>query len=269
MKVLKTPWKNELMDLVSSSKKSIKITSPFVKGNICSEILSKKNLNVHFELITSFKLLNIYSGSLDLGGLEQIIKSEGVVKNYSNLHSKIYLFDERKVIISSGNLTSGGLLNNYEYGIYSSDSELVDKVSSDFLALSNDENIGVVKLKDIEKVRQIISNIAKKEAVNLPNFELENLDSNFKYLELDHEAITSSLSGWKLEIFKCITLINSYTFTLSQINQFENHLKEVFPSNNHVLEKIRQQLQQLRDLGLIEFLGNGNYRKLWIEKRNT
>jgi hypothetical protein len=66
IKVLKTPWKNEFLDLVASSTKSIKITSPFIKENICNEILAKKKQNTQLELITSFKLLSIYSGSLDL-----------------------------------------------------------------------------------------------------------------------------------------------------------------------------------------------------------
>ena len=43
----------------------------------------------------------------------------------------------------------------------------------------------------------------------------------------------------------------------------EGFLKEKHPSNQHIPDKIRQQLQQLRDLGLIEFLGNGRYKKLW------
>ncbi len=30
--------------------------------------------------------------------------------------------------------------------------------------------------------------------------------------------------------------------------------------NRHVLDKIRQQLQKLRDLGLLIFLGGGRYR---------
>ncbi|MBZ5564268.1 MAG: hypothetical protein LAP13_17830 [Acidobacteriia bacterium] len=32
------------------------------------------------------------------------------------------------------------------------------------------------------------------------------------------------------------------------------------PDNLHVRDKIRQQLQRLRDLGLVEFLGGGKYR---------
>lgn len=32
------------------------------------------------------------------------------------------------------------------------------------------------------------------------------------------------------------------------------------PANRHVRDKIRQQLQVLRDLGLLEFLGAGSYK---------
>ena len=32
--------------------------------------------------------------------------------------------------------------------------------------------------------------------------------------------------------------------------------------NNFIKDKIRQQLQLLRDRGLIEFKGNGNYKKI-------
>jgi type II restriction enzyme len=39
------------------------------------------------------------------------------------------------------------------------------------------------------------------------------------------------------------------------------HLQKLHPANRHVRDKIRQQLQVLRDLGLIEFLGRGGYRQ--------
>jgi type II restriction enzyme len=35
------------------------------------------------------------------------------------------------------------------------------------------------------------------------------------------------------------------------------------PDNRNIKDKIRQQLQYLRDLGLIEFKERGVYRKLW------
>jgi len=42
MKVIKTPWKKEFLNLVQQTEKTIKITSPFVKENICDDILNIK-----------------------------------------------------------------------------------------------------------------------------------------------------------------------------------------------------------------------------------
>jgi hypothetical protein len=42
MKVLTTPWKYDFLELVSISRKSIKITSRFVKNDICKEMLNVK-----------------------------------------------------------------------------------------------------------------------------------------------------------------------------------------------------------------------------------
>ncbi len=80
MKILTTPWKNDLLELVANAKHSIKITSPFVKEEICREIIDAKQSKSDFELITSFKLMSIYSGSLDLSALEIILSANGTVK---------------------------------------------------------------------------------------------------------------------------------------------------------------------------------------------
>lgn len=263
MKAITTPWKSDFLELVSNSKKSIKITSPFVKENICDEMLSAKQSNVKLELITSFKLGNIYSGSLDIAAIEKIINQKGIVKNYSKLHSKIYLFDDKEVIISSGNLTYGGLVNNYEYGIYSNDKDLVSKVSSDFNLLSNNTKTGKLDISHLDKVKDILSKIPLTETNKFPNFNIESPENNYDTLEIPINIILSSLKGWKLEVFKCINLIPNQIFTSNEINKFESHLKLIYPNNEHISDKIRQQLQYLRDLGLIEFLGNGHYRKLW------
>jgi len=263
MQILKTPWKDKLMELVSNSNNSIKITSPFVKENVCNELLSLKNEKTSLELITSFKMMNIYTGSLDLIGLENIIKNNGVVKNFSKLHSKIYLFDDQKAIITSGNLTNGGLLNNYEYGIYTENIEIVSKVVDDFTSISKNENVGNIKQAEIDTVRKIISKIPPPESIKLPKFDLESPEEKFDTIEIQNDIISSTLSGWKLEVFKCVESLPNQVFSLNEINKFEPHLKKIYPFNNHITDKIRQQLQYLRDIGLIEFLGNGYYKKLW------
>ena len=263
MKIIKTPWKKELMNLVFESKKSIKITSPFVKENICKELLNIKKKDTKLELITSFKLNNIHSGSLDLNGLENIISNKGIVKNHSTLHSKIYIFDDEKAIITSSNLTNGGLLNNFEYGFYTDDKSFVSDVVKDYNQLSNDENTGKVKQTDIDWVRKVLSQMQPKQPISNPSLINSTDEIENDIIEIPQNIIYSSLKGWKLEVYKCLESIPSHTFSLNEINSFEKTLQNIYPENNHIKDKIRQQLQYLRDLGLIEFKGKGLYKKLY------
>ena len=68
--------------------------------------------------------------------------------------------------------------------------------------------------------------------------------------------------GWVFDVLNCINNIKSNIFSLSDVYSFSNYLSAKHPHNNNVEAKIRQQLQILRDLDIIEFLGRGIYRKL-------
>ncbi len=68
--------------------------------------------------------------------------------------------------------------------------------------------------------------------------------------------------GWILDVLKCVEKIKKQSFTLDELYAFENKLKVKYPNNNHIKDKIRQQLQFLRDKGLIEFNGRGSYKKI-------
>ena len=52
----------------------------------------------------------------------------------------------------------------------------------------------------------------------------------------------------------------SVSFTLSDVYQFEQQFRTLFPENRHVRPKIRQTLQRLRDIGFIDFVKGGEYR---------
>ena len=68
--------------------------------------------------------------------------------------------------------------------------------------------------------------------------------------------------GWLMDILHCVNAIESEIFTLDMIYLFEKELALKHPNNNNIRAKIRQQLQQLRDRGIISFLGNGRYQKM-------
>jgi len=46
-------------------------------------------------------------------------------------------------------------------------------------------------------------------------------------------------------------------FSLDEVYAFEPILKAKHPANNNIKAKIRQQLQMLRDKGILEFKGSG------------
>ncbi|MFY7854009.1 MAG: DpnI domain-containing protein [Brevundimonas sp.] len=69
-----------------------------------------------------------------------------------------------------------------------------------------------------------------------------------------------SARGWLLDVMKAVEDIGRPEFTLDDVYGFEGRLAALYPGNNNVRPKIRQQLQVLRDQGFLEFSGRGEYR---------
>jgi type II restriction enzyme len=68
------------------------------------------------------------------------------------------------------------------------------------------------------------------------------------------------LRGWILDVMNCIDDLNQKEFVLQDIYNFESNLKIIHPENKHIKDKIRQQLQFLRDKGYLDFIGRGKYQ---------
>jgi len=66
--------------------------------------------------------------------------------------------------------------------------------------------------------------------------------------------------GWLIDLMRSIERIGSKEFLLEDVYAFENELSKLHPKNKHIKDKIRQQLQVLRDKDYLKFLGNGKYR---------
>ena len=67
--------------------------------------------------------------------------------------------------------------------------------------------------------------------------------------------------GWLMDVLQCVSKLSN-EFTLEQMYSFIDELQMKHPDNYHVPDKIRQQLQLLRDKGFIEFTARGHYRKV-------
>jgi len=66
--------------------------------------------------------------------------------------------------------------------------------------------------------------------------------------------------GWLIEVMKCVDAIGRREFNLDDVYAHEQRLHRLYPGNNNVRPKIRQQIQALRDRGYLDFVGRGRYR---------
>ena len=74
------------------------------------------------------------------------------------------------------------------------------------------------------------------------------------------EKLQVEKRGWTLDVLQVVQSLSKMEFTLADVYAHAGSLAKLHPNNRHVRDKIRQQLQVLRDLGLLEFLGGGSYR---------
>jgi type II restriction enzyme len=74
------------------------------------------------------------------------------------------------------------------------------------------------------------------------------------------EKLKVEKRGWTLDVLQVVQSLGKLEFTLADVYSHAHELAELHPANRHIQPKIRQQLQVLRDLGLLEFLGSGSYR---------
>ena len=65
--------------------------------------------------------------------------------------------------------------------------------------------------------------------------------------------------GWTALVLANIRKLGKKEFTLAELYAYEEAMHAAYPENSHVRDKIRQQLQVLRDLGYLEFSERGRY----------
>ena len=75
------------------------------------------------------------------------------------------------------------------------------------------------------------------------------------------ENLRAEKRGWTLDVLNIVRSLNKPEFSLADVYAHENELGKLHPDNRHVRDKIRQQLQVLRDdFDLLQFINPGRYR---------
>lgn len=260
VELLNTPINDRFYDLVSSSKSDIRLCAPYVKNQIVQKIYSLKRQSVNIEFLSNLSLPNLYKKSSDIEAFETIANRNDKIYNCQMLHAKIYIFDDNKTIITSANLTHSGFKRNIEYGVYIDSPDLVYRTLVDYKTICNNEKTGKIKAKNIRNIRGILDQLPEYKDKIGPINDINETDDS---LVIDKELILNQLSDWKKAMFLAVDSLENNRFSLSEIYKKEDDFKNQFPNNNTIRDSMRRNLQELRDLGLIKFHGDGSYKKLW------
>ena len=235
MEALQRGWNKNLATLFSNVKSELTISSPYISDagadlliNSVSDIFKEKGL---LRFITDLSPKNIYQGSTNPFSFDKLFQNINLVQVFHlpKLHTKVYIQDNQKAIVTSGNLTAGGLYNNFEYGVFTSDNSFVSYIKND---LTDYGNLGaLVNYSDIQNycnLSEKVSEIYLKKEKSF-NKEIENQFNNIVGLAND-ELIKFKLASGKIHpIFEktILYILNKYgALEQDTINGF---IQEIHP----------------------------------------
>jgi phosphatidylserine/phosphatidylglycerophosphate/cardiolipin synthase-like enzyme len=244
--IIRSPWDKKFNALLSESEK-LDFASPFIKTHAIQVILENEPI---VRGVTVFNPSRFIKGASDIDAIEQLVENGADMRSFGPLHAKVYIFDD-KAIITSANLTQSGLSRNEEYGVIISNEGLLDEITRDFESI----------FRSSSKIQNQWIRFAKKVLDKI------SPEQRMLSIEIDREAppedlVAESLSGWMKEVYLVVQHLPEDDFNLQTVYGYSGHFSKKYPRNQHIEEKIRQTLQYLRDMGLVEFLDNrGNYRR--------
>lgn len=121
--LLDRDWRPELIALLQQARSDVLITAPYitkhgvelVHEHLSPEIRSGGTLH----LLTDLSPKPVSMGSTDPTALQVLFTLAPACRLYHlpRLHAKVYAADRSVALVTSGNLTHGGLVANFEYGI--------------------------------------------------------------------------------------------------------------------------------------------------------
>src|SRR5271157_5775979 len=139
VELLRSPWRSHLSDLLSIPQEFLLLACPFITQPVAQwigEHLAKNTAVQQMRILclTNLRVESVLSGSLELEGLTKLGRA---FPNFApihlpGLHAKVFIADYKRAIITSGNLTHGGLKGNCEYGVAIRIPELVRQIREDF-----------------------------------------------------------------------------------------------------------------------------------------
>jgi len=183
-------------------------------------------------------------------------------------HPKVYLFrkgDAVTSIIGSSNLTEGGLKRNLEINI-AMRGTLQEEALSDVYSAYNQLKFHPKRVIPDEEFLRLYGELCRREKSNRRVLMREKNSAELltrfrnKAKSLRRPTATRrDLVGWLELVYDSLP---EGEFTNEDVYRKEPIFRKAYPENRNIEAKIRQKLQDLRDMGFVEHLGTARWRKV-------
>lgn len=187
-------------------------------------------------------------------------------------HPKIYLLsrkDRTVISIGSSNLTAGGLKNNVEVNAIIEASKQ-DEIVSDLYGIYNRFKFQRHRFEPdfeyIDKYEEAYRIVHRRSVEALKEKGTRDKIAELKEREKTlprPKPTVGELFGWQRLVYDKLP---EEIFQTSDMYSHEKDFQQFYPENRHVKDKIRQILQQLRDLGLVKHISENRWQRIHGEK---
>jgi len=188
---------------------------------------------------------------------------------YANLerstvyHPKLYLMnseEEATAVAGSSNLTQGGLKKNVEINtvIHASTRE---EIVSDIFDAYNKLKFHPQRVEPDEEFLFLYEQFCRTQNSISRKVDTRSIKREFdrKMATLRHPIpTTKDLLGWQRLIY---SKLPTGHFSNEDIYAYEEEFRQYYPENRNIRAKIRQKLQELREMSLIRHVGRAHWNK--------
>ncbi len=143
LRTLHGRWDAEFAELIGGARFRLVLCAPFISSGAVETVLASRRgapaLRNPPTILTNLNPDALSRGATDPQAIQRLclgLGGQGIV-HLPSLHAKVYIADSSRSVVTSGNLTEGGLRRNHEYGVLIDDASSVPNIERDILSLAS------------------------------------------------------------------------------------------------------------------------------------
>jgi hypothetical protein len=123
-KIIDHGWVSEFAEAVKLGVGDLLIVSPFIKEATARRLTVGAS---RVRVLTRFNEQHYLEGVADLSALRHLLRVGASVRGVKNLHAKLYVFGNKRIILTSANLTEAALTRNHELGMVTDNPDAIER----------------------------------------------------------------------------------------------------------------------------------------------